>query len=347
MVKIDLVNLKLDNTKLYQVYLPTKKNLNKYDIIFTHDLIESTELEYIQFVLYVKYVNKIKLYQPETPSQTKSFGNKELKEKDFPYNGIIYSCEITKSNPLIIQIDPFDLCTRIIVKKIIITTIKLNHIKLNPINWDKIFIINLPRRIDRKKNMINFFNLLNINQNQYEFIEAFDGINHDIQSQYIEKKKSNQNYSIVTSGHFACLLSHIKAISLAKSRGYKQVMILEDDVFTDSFDLVNKLNSIQVPDFDLLYLGGIMSKKKIFTKHWAWSGGTNIMGAYGYILSSSLFDIILNELKNLDKYIDFYYLKYIQPKYKTIILDDIIKTNIKSSDTSCKSKLMIKRLNMI
>jgi hypothetical protein len=123
-------------------------------------------------------------------------------------------------------------------------------------------------------------------------------------------------------------------------------MILEDDVFFDP-DLVSKLHSIYVPQFDLLYLGGIMSKKKYFDKNWAYSNKTNIMGAYAYILSSKIYDVILSGLENLNEYIDFFYLKKIQPYYKIICINDIIKTDLLSSDTSNKSKIMIKRLDYI
>jgi len=334
MVKITLINMKQDNSKFNQTFKPTKQNLNKYEIIFS-----SKFQEFIQFVLYVKFINTIKISQSNLSNQ--------IEYKFFPYNGIIYSCKITPSNSLQIQLDPLDLCTRIIIKKQIVTPIIYPIIQLNPISWDKIFIINLPRRTDRKKQMEQFFLSSNIHPTQYEFIEAFDGLDESIRIQYEEKKKSINKFSIITSGHFACLLSHLKIIKIAKSRGYNNIMILEDDVNTNEIDLVSKLHSIQVPQFDLLYLGGIMSKKKHFMTNWAYSGETYIMGAYGYILSSSLFDIILNKLSNLDEYIDFFYLKNIQFQYKTIILDDIIKTDLTSSDTSNKSRIMIKRLNYI
>ncbi len=339
--------MKQDNSKLYQIFKPTKPNLDKYEIIFS-----SNFDAFIQFVLYVKFVNKIKLSQYDLSKidlSEKKLSN-QIEYENFDYNGIVYSYKITPSNLVKIELEPLDLCTRIIIKKQIITPINLstpNQIELKPISWDKIFVINLKRRPDRKKQMEHFFLLNNIDFTQYEFIEAFDGNDKQIQLLYREKKKSISEFPIITSGHFACLLSHLKAIKLAKTRNYNQIMILEDDVNTNENNFTSKLHSIQVPPFDLLYLGGIMSKKKYFTTNWAYSGKTNIMGAYGYILSSSLFDIILDELKNLDEYIDFYYLKNIQPHYKTIILDDIIKTDLSSSDTSNKSRDMIKRLKYI
>lgn len=341
MVEIILENMKQDKTKLItQTYKPTKPNLKKYNILFI------TEIPtHIQFILFAKFINSIELTQPETNNSLISFDSNNI----FPYNGIIYSCEITPKNPLYINIKPLDLCSRIIIKKPIFTPLCKSKLNLltKPITWDKIFVINLPRRPDRKAQMEKFFLSCKIPQSDYEFVEAFDGQNPEILKKYNEKKLANEEYPIVTSGHFACLLSHLKAIELAKSRGYDKVMILEDDVLTSETDLVSKLNSIQVLDYDLLYLGGIMSKKKYFINNWAMSGDTNIMGAYGYILSSTLYDKVLNDLINLDEYIDFYYMKHIQSNYKTIILNDIIKTDLTSSDTSDKSRIMVKRLNYI
>lgn len=333
MVVIELINMKQDENKQYQMYKPTKPNLHKYSIIFS----TRKSNEYIQFVLFVKFVNLIKISQPETQNL--------LEYSNFPYNGIVYSCLITPNTPLNIIIEPLDLCSRIIIKKKITTPI--NKIILNPVVWDKIFVINLARRPDRKKSMEDFFTVQNIPPTDYEFIEAFDGQTQSVISQYETNKKSNPSNPIITPGHFACLLSHLKSIQLAKSRGYKKIMILEDDVFTNESNMTLKLKSIQVPAHDLLYLGGIMSKKKCFTSGWAWSGGTYIMGAYGYILSSELFDHVLSSLSNLDEYIDFYYLKNIQSQYRTICLEDVIKTDLTTSDTSHKSRIMVKRLDMI
>jgi len=334
MVSIELINMKQDKNKQYQMYKPTKTNLSKYAIIFS----TQKSNKYIQFVLFAKFVNSIKISQPETQNT--------LEYSNFSYNGIIYSCLITPGIPLNIIIEPLDLCSRVIIKKQILTPV--NKIILNPITWDKIFVINLARRPDRKKSMEEFFTIQNIPPTDYKFIEAFDGQTQSVISQYESNKKSNPSNPIITPGHFACLLSHLKAIQLAKSRGYKKIMILEDDVFVnEESNMTLKLKSIQVPNYDLLYLGGIMSKKKCFTSGWAWSGGTYIIGAYGYIMSSELFDHVLSGLSKLDEYIDFYYLKNIQSQYRTICLEDVIKTDLTSSDTSRKSRIMVKRLDMI
>lgn len=344
MIKTTLNNMEEDNSKSYKIFKPSKisksklsksSNLPKYEIIYS-----SNSPVFLQFILYVKFTNSIQITQSSNQTQILEFVN-------FPYNGILYSCEITPQNLLCISIDPLDLCSRIIIKNKLETPRISIQSQLKPIEWNKIFVINLARRGDRKKQMEEFFAKLKVPKSGYEFIEAYDGQTQTILTKYQEIKKINPSNPIITPGHFACLLSHLKVIQEAKFRGYKSIMVLEDDVNTGEPDLISKLHSIMVPEYDMIYLGGIMSKKKHFTTDWAYSNGTNIMGAYGYILSHTIYDTILSGLKDLGDYIDFYYLKNIQKKYKVICLEDIIKTDLASSDTSNKSRTMKKRLNYI
>src|SRR3990167_7763706 len=105
---------------------------------------------------------------------------------------------------------------------------------------------------------------------------------------YNNYKKNYKSY-IITCGHFSCLLSHIKTIKLAQQLKYSSIMILEDDViFCDNF--IKQLELLQIPSYDMIYLGGIISKKKIFFNKWAKSN--KIMGAYSYIITSNLYTIV-------------------------------------------------------
>jgi hypothetical protein len=94
-------------------------------------------------------------------------------------------------------------------------------------------------------------------------------------------------------------------------------------------------------------LGGIISKKKLFFNDWIFANNNKIMGAYGYILQNKLFDSILGRLEKLTEYVDLFYLKQIQPNYSIILLNDYIKTDLISSDTSHKCEKLIKRLEYI
>ncbi len=210
----------------------------------------------------------------------------------------------------------------------------------NNIYWDKIFIINLLRRPDRKVQMIEKLKILGIHESKYEFIEAIDGSNKSIYDEFIELKDNNKT-KIVSSGHYACLLSHIYTIKKAQNLGLNQIMILEDDViFSDNFiDIINK---IIIPEYDMVYLGGIIDQVKFFTNNWGLN--KTIMGAYAYVLNKKIYQDVIRELEEKIYCVDVCFIEKIQSNYKVFILDDLIKTNIDTTDTSFKSNTMVKML---
>ena len=341
-INCQLFNIEYDKEK-HLYYLKTNNNLfqqppmvqPQYKMIFVPKSIKSTELIHIQFKIHTLFIKSIEYVEK----------NKIKKITNIQPDGFLVSVDFHNlTDKVAIIFHPVN-CDdgndgKIFVKKKTINIYQTN--KLNKINWDNIFIINLKRRIDRKKTMVNQLKSQKITK--YEFIDAVDGIEPEISNKFLELK-NNHKTSIVSSGHFACLLSHIKAIEEAKTRGYLNIMILEDDVvLCDNF--INQLNKINVPSYDILYLGGIINKKKIFFSHWA-SNSKSILGAYGYILSSNLFDYVLGELNKLTDYVDLFYMKNIQLTYRVILLDDIVKTNLDSTDTSGKSIMMTHRLSYI
>jgi GR25 family glycosyltransferase involved in LPS biosynthesis len=302
------------------IFKPIDCNQNKYEIYIL------SEIEYdIQFRLHAELIKKINI----------SYDNQIYESTNIPDDGFLISGKINKKNPIIITIDILDLCSRIYIKDLL----EHNTDNLINISWDKIYIINLKRRTDRKENMIKEFEKENITN--YKFIEAFDGTDDKIIEKF-DKLKNKTN--IINSGHYACLLSHIKAILLAKKKNYNSVIILEDDVFFDN-NFLEKIKNIKIVDYDMIYLGGITSRIKLFFNKWA---KTNyIIGAYAYLIKKNIYDVILNELCKLIDFVDLCYLKNIQKQYNVFILDDLIKTNLDSSDTSHKSKMLVNRLNYI
>ena len=327
MVHLSLLNIKEKENKCIldiKKFYPIKINLSEYII-----KIKSNIHVHIQFNLYEKLMKYVWV----------KYNKITYKYNKIPSNGILISCIISNDFPLEISLKPIDMCSEIIIREF-----KKNfdyHLDLSNINWDNIFIINLKRRIDRKENIIKKLQEQNIIN--YEFIEAIDGTEQSIIEKFTESK-NNIKTQIITAGHFACLLSHIKAIKLAKSRNYSSIMVLEDDVYFCK-NFLDKLSNLMIPKYDMIYLGGIISKKKLFFNDWIRC--SNIMGAYGYILTSNLFDIVLEELENLIQYVDIYYMRNIQPIYSTILLFDYIKTDLATSDTSFKSPQLVKRLNYI
>lgn len=353
-INCQLLNIEYDIEN--QVYnLKTNNNLffqSQYKIIFVPKLIESSKLIHIQFNIHTLFIKSIEYIEK----------NKIKKITNIHPDGFLVSIDFSNSIDkveLIFYPDNINDNTnantnananananskdkgkcKIYIKKKTINIYQINE--LNKIHWDNIFIINLKRRTDRKIAITKQFKLQKITK--YEFIDGVDGTDLEILDKFLELK-NNHKTQIVSSGHYACLLSHIKVIEEAKSRGYSNIMILEDDVvLCDNF--INQLNKINIPLYDMIYLGGITNKKKVFFSHWVKS--SNILGAYGYIISSNLFDYVLEELKKLTDYVDLFYMKNIQLNYRVILLDDMIKTNLDTSDTSGKSSTMTRRLSYI
>ncbi len=290
--------------------------------------ISSSRDLYIQFKINYKFMNEIEII----------LDNKKYKLLESIPDGTLINCFINKTNKIKIKLNPIDYCANINIWDIQLFEIK----QFEKITWDKIYIINLERRLDRRKEMVNKLEKMGLTN--YEFISAVDGQKHRIKNAY-EKLKIDGKTKISNSGHFGCSLSHIKVLKKAKEKGYSQIMVLEDDIeFTEDF--VNKLKEIKIPKFDLLYLGGPVLEYKLFTE--SWGKHKEIMGTYGYIVKSDLYDELINIIGKFKYTIDISLIEFVQSKYEIVLLDDMVKTNIDDSDTSVKNNLMnlmVSRLN--
>lgn len=105
----------------------------------------------------------------------------------------------------------------------------------------KAFCINLKHRTDRKEAMEEQFD--KVTCLDWDFVEAIYGN---------EERCCPPGFS--TFNEYACLLSHLKALQLA--REYDMALILEDDIeFVDNFDskFEDLLNNIP-KEWDIIYL---------------------------------------------------------------------------------------------
>lgn len=330
-ISCQLLNIKYIQEQSLYTLINGDNNKIRHKLIFILKKKLDNEKISIQFKIYTININCIEFVKK----------NKTKKITNINSDGFLFSYDFDNLNNLIeiVFYSKNYLNSNIFIKNIKYNIYQLYN--LIPIVWDNIFVINLKRRNDRKINMINNFNKVGIRR--YEFITGIDGLEPCVFNKFNDYKK-NFKTKIITSGHFGCLLSHIKAISIAKQRGYSSIMILEDDVvLCDNF--IQKISKIKIPDYDMIYLGGIIKYKKIFLNNWTKTNG--ILGAYGYILTSKIFDIILDELEKLINYVDLFYMEQIQSNYNIILLDDMVKTNLDSSDTSNKTLMMTRRLSYI
>lgn len=134
--------------------------------------------------------------------------------------------------------------------------------KYSTLGFDKVYVINLKRREDRKIELLNKYPNVD-----FTFIEAIDGKQVTIE-QLIKENKVHTSFfdpnGIVTMGVFACALSHKKAWEQALKDGVNNALFLEDDVyfheplltsngFTNKYQ--NILTEINQYDYDIIQLG--------------------------------------------------------------------------------------------
>lgn len=126
-------------------------------------------------------------------------------------------------------------------------------------NFDKIYVINLQSRFDRK----HAFNTRYRHKFDYEFIDAIpaDAINVP---DLIKQGKLNDSFydpnGMVNKNIIACAFSHRLAIETFVDSGAETCLILEDDVALDpsrmNQEYVNQLESeISNLDWDIIFLG--------------------------------------------------------------------------------------------
>lgn len=305
--KNNYYNFKIDEHK-------NNKN-NKYSII-----LKSNNKINIQFKLNTKFIDDVEF----------KYINTKYDAIKIPFVGILINCELNYKNEFNIHFTMKDLCCEINIFDIQILNDDLPFTK---IIWDKIYIINLLKRIDRRESIINKLNKMKLTN--YEFIDGIDGTDQNVIDEF---KKLKNKTSIINEGHYGCLLSHIKALEQAKKLKLKSIMILEDDVIFDD-DFLYQITNINVPVYNMIYLGGIINNIKFFLN--GWGIGDEIMGAYAYIVNEEFYDQLLNFLKTKQYCVDISFAENIKPQDNVIILNDLIKTDLTSSDTSAKNKIMI------
>jgi len=132
--------------------------------------------------------------------------------------------------------------------------------------FTKIIYINLDRRTDRNENVINELDKVGINNNNYTIeripgVDAslldFNNISTDLfttESINTALDKNNGVGGPMTKGAVGCALAHRNCYLNILESNHDYVLILEDDIFIDD-NFLDKLNSYEIPEFDILFLG--------------------------------------------------------------------------------------------
>jgi len=211
-------------------------------------------------------------------------------------------------------------------------------------NINKVFIINLKHRTDRKAHMIKELERIGIRD--YEFFEAIKpgsiaDLNRwnpnflKIRPDWL-KGETDEYYLKYRLGALGCLMSHAAIMQLAIQRGYNQILILEDDVIFNTNKIKNfnhllmvlkgeyeylrsknKKQFQKINSFDLLYLGGAtqLSLLKNITPSLALTMNTGC--THAYIVPETAMKYILSIIRHSVVEIDKFYIQQIQQRGKS------------------------------
>lgn len=189
---------------------------------------------------------------------------------------------------------------------------------------DKIFLLNLASRGDRLEQSRLEFSKLNVADSQWERFEAFRGADEKVQRQFhkdFTEYCKNQPINQATHGAFGCLLSHYAMIKTAKERGYKRILILEDDFeTTPAFNNKEILKKIGNLDFDMFYLSMTTLVPPLPTSDPDFVCVQRVYSTGAYIINNTVFDTIINQCLAYAWQIDIFYANVMQKRFKVYSL---------------------------
>ena len=192
---------------------------------------------------------------------------------------------------------------------------------------DRIFIINLKYRKDRKKHITQQMSEQGISN--FEFFDAIRPTSEEVNewsptycSIWYEfgafsSMERYKNYQINALG---CLKSHLGVVNLALSRGYERILILEDDI-----KFLRPWSSLKTywpqTEFDILYLGGNAQCPSIpVPGREGLHRVASMTRADGYIITRRAMCFLSENIEGFNREIDTFYQWIIQPRAKCYCL---------------------------
>jgi len=243
---------------------------------------------------------------------------------------------------------------------------------------DKIFVINLKSRTDRLKNIKLLIDQLNLDKEKIEIFEAIVGNNIpndeiynilSITSLDTLFTKSINHKDIRTKGAIGCYLSHYKIWEKVINENLNNILILEDDIFTDADqkEFNEYINSIP-DDYDIAMVSWFSlwfdrlnnpNKNIIINNNWNKYNSVNVFSGGGYLVSKkgaqklikNAFPICyqVDAYFNILNYIDKNFVRYISKEsllnQKNLGTD--IQVNCQRCDITEKINLLYNKKNNI
>jgi len=166
-----------------------------------------------------------------------------------------------------------------------------------------IVVISLERAKERRERVKSQLDALKLDA---VIMDAVDGqILLDSQKNKIIKNPFTgfRDGEVFKPGEIGCLMSHIKAIKIAKENKWGDVLILEDDVIlSEDFNKGIKILFGMIPsNWEHIYLGGhIYFMAPPVFQPTVIPSSFKISGAYSYFLKKNIFNKVLEEMSTLE-----------------------------------------------
>jgi GR25 family glycosyltransferase involved in LPS biosynthesis len=208
--------------------------------------------------------------------------------------------------------------------------------------FDNIYVINLDRIKDRYEKIKYKLEKLNI---KFERFSAIDGNN--IKDDEYDFSRFIQGYGMLENKYaLACLRSHIDIIKDAKFKGYKRILIFEDDALISKDINIHLQKLRNIKDWKLLYLGSSQYNWNLeFIEDFYYSRKT--LGCFSYAIDESIYDEILElnkeelSIDNLLLILQSKYYKQCYTFYPNICIADVSESTIRADrDQDSHSKRM-------
>lgn len=206
--------------------------------------------------------------------------------------------------------------------------------------FDKIYCLNLDRRLDRWNKVNKQFSKLKINVERWSAIDG-DAISDDLLNLYnpnnIKGEEASKKGIVENKNAIACLLSHIEIIKNAKYNNYERILIFEDDIlFSKHFE--NKISKIKNIDWKLLYLGASQFDWSNINIDKDYYLCNKTLGTFAYAIDRSIFDEVIQVLENRKKSVDNSLAevqsnnkKFSKTLFPNIVISDVFESDIRET----------------
>jgi radical SAM superfamily enzyme YgiQ (UPF0313 family) len=177
--------------------------------------------------------------------------------------------------------------------------------------FDAAYYINLNRRKDRRDSFEKQCSQVNLPVERFEAIEVtIEEVDKDARRVKFYGKDNERALK------YSCALSHYEIIRIAKQKGFKNVLIFEDDcIFSSDFSiiisqLVEELKTID-NKWNMFYLGGNIIERgwipEQITQHLYRVPG--LYGTHAYAINSNCYDYLLSKDKDTLEPVDLSYVQ--------------------------------------